>query len=157
MPSQKYTIICDTREKTPWSFKETETCTGSIIKKVDYGDYSIAGLEDLIFIERKATPSEIAGNITEARFKKLLKTASSFKYKFIICEFSLPNLLSFPYSSSLPKRIVKTIRIKGPFILSQLQNYSIEYGMNVVFCDNALNAQKYVESLFKKINEIENV
>jgi ERCC4-type nuclease len=151
MSKSKYTVIVDTREKTPWSFAASDESNGSIVRQVKHGDYSLDGLEDLIFIERKASTSEVAQNVIQPRFKKLLEKSRSYKYKFIICEFSLPNLLSFPHSSNLPPKIKKSIMIKGPFIMGQLINYQLEYGVQIVFCDNPINAKRYVESLLKKI------
>lgn len=44
-----FTIIIDTREQQPWEFEHYSTAS----RKLDTGDYSIEGLENLFTIERK--------------------------------------------------------------------------------------------------------
>ena len=66
----KFLIIRDTREKPEFGFfyEEDEYCAGTVKAKLDYGDYSIEGLQSRIAIERKESVSEIANNFTEDRF-----------------------------------------------------------------------------------------
>lgn len=151
----KFRIIRDTREQTPWSFRATDYCLGHTDAKVEHGDYSIEGLESLIFLERKACATEIAHNMIEKRFEKLLNESLNYKYRYIICEFSLQQLLNYPHGSGLPKSVIKKIRIKPFFIMSKIHEYQIKYGIHVVFCENKVYAQQFVLSLFKKINAIE--
>lgn len=151
----KFTIIRDTREQNPLSFRATEYCNGHIDQKIEHGDYSLVGLEDKIFVERKASASELARNITEARFDRLLENCANYPYKFIICEFSLQDVINFPYKNGLPKSVVQKIKIRGKFILSKLQNYQIHHGVQVVFCGSRIYAQKYILDLLKKIHNIE--
>ena len=58
-------IIVDTREQQPWSFDFNEIA----VAKLDTGDYSVAGLEEILCIERKKSVSEIANNIVDKRPK----------------------------------------------------------------------------------------
>ena len=62
-------IIVDTREQQPWSFDFNEIA----VAKLDTGDYSVAGLEEVLCIERKKSVSEIANNIVEKRYKDWTK------------------------------------------------------------------------------------
>ena len=156
-PINKFHILVDTREKTPWNFRASEYCSGSTTGKVEHGDYSILGMEHLIFLERKASPSEIAQNVLEKRFDKLLLNAEKYRYKFIDCEFSFEKLLNYPYGNGLPSSVVKRIKLRGSFLLSRLQHYCLEHNINIVFCDNKSYAQQYTLSLFKKIAEREGI
>ena len=52
-------IIIDTREQKPWEFPGHTTA----VQKLDTGDYSVEGLEDILCIERKQNTSEFAKNI----------------------------------------------------------------------------------------------
>jgi hypothetical protein len=112
-------------------------------------------MKDLIFIERKASPAELAKNIFEKRFERLLENIKDIKYRYIVCEFSIDKLLSFPYGNGLPSYAVNKIRVKGALLLSKLQKYEIDYGVHVVFCSNQIYAQQYILSLFKKIYKLE--
>lgn len=157
MPSKSlpFQVVRDTREQTPWSFRKTEYCLGTIDKKLDHGDYAIAGLEHLVFIERKASEMEVAGNIFEKRFEKLLLASEQYKYRYIICEFPISKLMNYPYNSDIPRAVKKRIKVRGGYLLSKIQQYQIEHGIHFVFCDNKSDAQKFTLSLLKKINSIE--
>jgi len=62
MPKSKPILIIDTREKQPWCFDDDDDFQEIIHRKLDYGDYSIEGLEDRIFIERKSSANELLSN-----------------------------------------------------------------------------------------------
>ena len=147
----KFTIIVDTREQTPWKFRAGAQCEGTVIQKVEHGDYSIKGLEHLVFIERKAAPQEIASNVIAKRFERLLLNAEKYKYRYIICEFPVSKVINYPHGCGLPKSVIKRVRLSGSFILSKLIEISIEHGIHIVFCDSPSHAQKFAMSLMKKI------
>ena len=66
--NEDFTIIIDTREQQPWVFEQYVVAN----KKLDTGDYSIEGYENIFAIERKKSINEIANNIIEPRFKDVL-------------------------------------------------------------------------------------
>ena len=72
MTPNNFKIIIDTREQQPWVFEDYTTAN----EKLDTGDYSIEGMEDLLCIERKHSIGEIANNITEPRFKDVISRMS---------------------------------------------------------------------------------
>ncbi len=158
MPSQieKFRVISDTREKHPWSFPASKYCLGTVTKKIDHGDYSIEGMEDLLFIERKACAAEVAKNIIEKRFDNLIQGTSSYKYKYIICEFGLEDILNYPYSSGLPKSVVKKARVRGAFIMSKMFEYENNNNIHIIYCGDKSTARDYTFSLLKRIHYIEN-
>ena len=96
-----FTIIVDTREQKPWQFNEYATA----VRKLDTGDYSVEGLENILCIERKRSVSEIANNITESRFKDVLSRMSKYRFPFILLEFDLQDVLNFPVGSEIPKSV----------------------------------------------------
>ena len=89
MKNEDFRIIVDTREQQPWSFEDYSTS----IAKLDTGDYSIEGLEEIICIERKKSVSEVANNITESRFKDVINRLKEIKYPFVLLEFDLNDVL----------------------------------------------------------------
>lgn len=147
-------IIRDTREKDQhgWSFGEIET----IDQKLDTGDYTLVGLEDIICIERKKSPSEVAINIgsDRVRFNKELERMKSFKLAYIICEFSLESLISFPKGSNIPKSLQAKVRVGGKFLLSTLNSYKDKYNIDVLFCNNRDEAIEKSLELFGYAQEI---
>jgi ERCC4-type nuclease len=96
MKSSDFTIIIDTREQHPWAFDNHVTAK----RKLDTGDYSIEGLEDLLCIERKKSASEFANNIVESRFKDLIFRMSNIKYSFLLLEFDRLSKKIFSFINS---------------------------------------------------------
>src|SRR6185436_14343497 len=66
----KYAVVRDTREKEGqgWHFPYSPRCAGTVIKKLDEGDYSLLGFEKLVTIERKGSVTEFCANLTQDRF-----------------------------------------------------------------------------------------
>ena len=125
-------------------------------KKLDTGDYSIEGLENVVCVERKKSVSEIAQNLTQPRFAKELERMDSYKYKFIICEFDWADVINFPYGSGLPKSIVRKIRVKGKFLINGLMGLGMKYGVHIHYAGNTKLANNYCISMFKYIWALEN-
>ena len=149
--ANKFTVIRDTREKSGWYFKETASCQGMLERKLDTGDYSIEGLEDILCIERTGSVSELANNIVDKRFDRELERMANFEYKFLVLEFSVDDILSFPVGSEIPKKTWNIIRISGRFILKRLAEIQIEYGISVIPCGNNLAAWHVVNSIMKRV------
>jgi len=154
MNQTKFLAIRDTREKDGWDWGEDNFCRGTKLEKVEYGDYSIDGLQHLIFIERKATSSEVANNICEERFKKLIDRARNFRYKYIICEFPYSDILSFPVNSGIPHSKFKYLKVNSKFLNLFLTNLTMD-GFNVIFADTPENAEHFCYNLLKYIFKTE--
>lgn len=145
-----FTIIVDTREQTPWEFDNYTTAN----QKLDTGDYSIQGLENVFAIERKRTVSEIANNITESRFKDVLERLQKFQHKFILLEFTLNNVLDYPIGSTVPKRMWHTLKITSKYILKYLTEINIKYGIHTIYCGNRENAEEVALCIMKRMVEL---
>ena len=50
------------------------------------------------------------------------------------------------------EREIANRKITGKYILKALMEYQTWYGIHILFCDNAKNAQKVTESIFKRLN-----
>ena len=86
-----FKIIVDTRENSSRGHLNKMEKT---VAKLDTGDYSLEGLQDLFCIERKGNVSEFANNITEKRFKDVVERLSKFKHAFLLFEFNLEDVLN---------------------------------------------------------------
>lgn len=145
-------IIIDTREKkNPWQFDKTSATIS--FRKLDTGDYSIDGMEDILCIERKASVAELAQNITDKRFARELERMVNFKYKFLILEFDYRHIDVFPEGGSLPPNVKSKIRVKGPYIIKCLSRIMTKYNINVIPCSNAIYAEHIAYSIMKEIYE----
>lgn len=145
-----FTIIIDTREQKPWLFEEHTTSN----LKLDTGDYSILGLENIVAIERKRNVAEVANNITESRFDDVIDRLSKIKYAFILLEFDLEDILKYPIGSTIPKRLWNKIRITPNFIIKHILDLQLEHNIKIIFCGNSFNAEKIATSILRRIYKI---
>ena len=130
-------VIQDTREKQPWKFsKNKEWCGGTVVKKLDEGDYSIEGMEDRIIIERKRSTSELVHNFTEKRFWRELERLNLVEYPFLIAEFSLVDLHQFPVNSGIPSYLWPRIRLGAGFAIKKFNEMVEDYKISVIFAGN---------------------
>mgnify|MGYP001573829355 CR=1 FL=1 len=144
-------LIADTREKIQWTFTSSTYITEIRSKKLDTGDYSVVGYEDKLTFERKRSVAEIATNLTEKRWPDVLARLAKFKHKFIICEFSIADILDYPLNSGIPRYKLKYIRIKPPFILSCLAKIQVDYQIPIIYAGNTQCAEIIVENIIKRI------
>jgi hypothetical protein len=149
MNQDPFTIIIDTREQIPWEFGFHNTAK----KKLDTGDYTIEGFENILAIERKKSVSEIATNLSESRFSDVLDRLSKIKHSYMVFEFSLDEVYSFPVGSDIPKKLWDKLRISGNYIIKRLIEIQLKYNIQVVFCGDSDNAEKFSASLMKRIYE----
>lgn len=148
--NEDFTIIVDTREQQPWLFEDYAIAN----KKLDTGDYSIEGLQEIFAIERKKSINEIANNIVEPRFKDVIARLSQLKYSFILLEFGMTEVLNYPIGSNLPKKMWDKIKITPAFIMKNILDWQLKHNIKVIFCNNASNAEKVAEYIIKKIHLI---
>lgn len=146
-------IIQDTREQNPFDFSFYD-CDISIAT-LKTGDYTIEGYEEIVCIERKKSAAELATNLGKhrERFENELERMRSFKYRYIVCEFSEDNLRKFPYNAKIPNRIKKYIRMKGKYMRKKLYEYEEEYDVEIIFCEDKTEAETKVMDIFKQVVE----
>ena len=142
-------IIVDTREQHPWNFDMMEKS----VSKLDTGDYSLKGMEEIFCIERKGSVSEFANNITEKRFKDVVERLSKIPHAFLLFEFDLEDVLIYPVGSNVPKRMWDKLRISPKFILKHINELQLLQNVKVLFCGNASNAEKMALALMRKAYE----
>ena len=167
MTSQKYAyaVIRDTREKPDqgWMFPKTELCSGTIIQKLDSGDYSISGLEAYVSIERKGSVNEFCTNLTQERFvgpydpaKPLDKQSEivrleGIRWPFILLEFTVEDLIKYPNIPSVPPRLRHSIKFKGHAALKKIIELEMKYKTRIIFCGS--KAKDVASSIFKRVIE----
>lgn len=144
-----FEIIIDTREQQPWEFQNMD----KTVAKLDTGDYSLKGLEDIFCIERKGSVSEFANNITEKRFKDVVARLSKIPHSFLLLEFNLEDVLIYPVGSSVPKRMWDKLRITPKFLLKHINELQLLHNIKILFCGDANNAEKIALALMRKAYE----
>lgn len=156
-------ILVDSREQKPWTFRghDTHRCT------LQTGDYAMAPLEKskytdedlnhLICIDRKGSTSELFQNVTQVRFKKEIERMKKFKHAYLILEFTVDDVMQYPFGSNIPRRRWRYLRVKPPFVMGFLTTLMLD-GIQVIFAGSPANAQKIALSLMKKVySQLEDV
>lgn len=134
-------ILVDTREKKPLEFRKSTKCAGSIKQKLDTGDYTIQGMEDIFIIERKGCVAELYMNlgIESKRFWKEMERMKDFKYRFLFFEFLPQDIYEYP---TICKRIRRPCRMAPEFITSRLTKLQTEYGIHCIFLGDIMDPKK---------------
>lgn len=151
----KYVVLRDTREQKNkgWTWEKSEHCDGTLDRALKTADYTLLGFEDIFVIERKGSVAEWAGNLTtnKKRFIKELERLQLFKYPFIFLEFTANDLLGYPYTSNIPPKKLKFIRVNGYLLLKTMFEFTLEYKIPIWFVGN--KGKEFASSLFKRIVE----
>ena len=129
-------ILIDSREKLPYEFTiPNRTATMAT------GDYSIAGAENLVAIERKTVDDLVAClSRHRERFQKELHRGRALQYFALIIESSLADLIRGNYTSKMsPEAAVQS-----------LLAFSVRYGLPVFFAENRKLGAHLTASLLQK-------
>ena len=98
-------IVVDTREQAPWTFEGFRVKTTRA--KLDAGDYSIAGLERRVSIERKSLDDWIGTVLRERkRFYRELDALRGYEWRAVIIESSVRQILERRYVSQVSPSVV---------------------------------------------------
>jgi hypothetical protein len=149
----KYHVIRDTREQKGqgWSFASSKYCEGTSVSKLDTGDYSLAGYEDVFTIERKGSVTEFAKNITQKRFENELERMKKFVWSFVLLEFDMLDVINYPDGCNIPYAQKKKIKFRGPFFLKRIIDFQLDYPTKIMFVGN--NGPAVASSIFKRVVE----
>jgi ERCC4-type nuclease len=150
MPNQ-FAILIDSREQKPLDFDGYNT----EIQKLETGDYTIKGLENVLFIERKGSLAEMYRNCTQKRFWAELDRTASFKYKFLVLECAFEDIAAIPYSLGLPKSQWSQLKLKPQYIVKCVGDIQVKYGIHVIFAGNRETATEIILNIMKRVSENE--
>lgn len=149
MPNKKYKVLKDNKEKNgSWDFHENDYCLGTEVIHLPTGDYTLEGLEESFIIERKRSTSEIALNINESRFEKEFERLELFKNPFIICEFTLEDIYSFPLNSGIPEKFWGKLVVTSKRLLSVVLDLQMKFKTKWIF--GGQNSQDIAKLLMYK-------
>lgn len=118
MPPRRPVVVCDTREQLPWDFRSgrVEVVRGTLSS----GDYSLAGLESQVAIERKSIRDLVntLGPDNRERFKRELVRLASYRYAEIMVEGCTHDLLAGQWHGGMrPETVLGllvTIKVECP-------------------------------------------
>jgi ERCC4-type nuclease len=129
------TIVIDTREGEPYSFDPR--LAGAVRRALAAGDYSLAGLEDQVAVERKTLDDFVSTVIHRLRrFREELRKLSRYRAACVVVEADLLDVLGKRYrSEARPEAVVGST-------LSIL----LDYGVPVAFCGNRQAACHFTQA-----------
>ncbi len=133
--TEQPTIIIDTREQLPYNFAAASTRAA-----LKTGDYSLAGLESLIAVERKSL-DDFVSCITagRSRFERELCRADHLDRFWIVIESNLTRIEQGLYRS----------KVNPESVLGTLAAWSNRHKVSFVFADNRQSAAKMTERLLR--------
>ncbi len=140
---RKFQIIRDTREKVGWKFRASSNCSGMTEKKLDTGDYSVEGYEDIIMLERKSIV-DLWNSLIQGRerFMREMDRAKEFPLRYLVIEGTLKDI----------NNGIRYSKVKADFILASLFSLEVKHGIHVVFTSKRKDiAQAYVRKLLAKL------
>lgn len=150
-----FNIIIDSREQQPLEFSSS-AIDEVIVSKLDEGDYAIEGLESKLCVERKGSFMEIYKNVTEKRFWAEIDRMAGYKYKFLVCEFSMSDIDGFPHNTGLPKKVWSKLKVTPQYVMMRLSEIQVKHNIHVVFAGDRDNAAYLVTNIMKRVHEAEN-
>lgn len=149
-------IIKDTREKNGWDFSIYDGCKDVIVKGLKTGDYTLSGLEKELCIERKATTGEISFNLGRKRnqFEAEMERMANFRWAYLICEFSVDDILNFPENSGIPRCRWHLTKIRGKYMYKLLNEFAEKYGVQMFFMGDKFSAYNKAIEIFETVWEV---
>jgi DNA excision repair protein ERCC-4 len=120
-------VIIDTREKKPYDYIFDMVGVKYKFKKLNVGDYSIEGKEDVISIERKSL-SDFVSSISKGRkrFEAELERARSYKFFAIIIEGSYFDIKIQRYESKMDRKAV----------LATINKWRVKYNRPIILANS---------------------
>lgn len=129
-------IITDTREQLNLDFSKFRDVE-SVRTKLDAGDYSVVGYENLISFERKSV-QDLVGTLVggHQRFLRELERMKNYKEKYILIEHSPAILYSYCVKHGWEN--------KFNTIIQSLLAYAYHYQVRVRFCKDREDMAAYI-------------
>jgi DNA excision repair protein ERCC-4 len=126
-------IVVDTREQEPLVFTRLPSRIGTLYT----GDYSVAGLESLMVIERKSLADLVGCCVGESRerFERELHRARGYRFKRLLVVGSEDDILAGRYRA----------RVSPASVLGTLGAFEARYDIPVTWCPTPEVAARQIE------------
>jgi len=142
----RHCVIQDSREKLPWKFENVQ------VDKLWVGDYTLKGFESQIIVERKKKITEIASNMFQERFVKVLEKLNGLPNAFIVMEHNMKDIITYPKSA--PPSIRSKTNVSGAFLMKKITQAMLDYpNIKWIWAGTPNQARIFVVSLFKRFLE----
>jgi ERCC4-type nuclease len=129
------TIVIDTREQEGYSFDSRLAAT--VRRALPAGDYSVAGLEGIVAVERKSLDDFVSTVIhSRARFQKELRKLAGYRAACIVVEAGLLDVLLGRYRGEAHPNAV----------LGSALSIILDFRVPVFFCSSRQAACQFVQA-----------
>jgi ERCC4-type nuclease len=147
-----YTVLRDTREQAGWTFPKSDRCAGTHEATLKTGDYTLAGWEGRLAVERKGSPAELAANLFQPRFERELARLDAFEHPYLFLEFTADDVVRFPFNSGIPPARWRSLRVTPQLFLKRLHEAQLDHPtLRVWFVGG--RGREVASSLFKRLTE----
>lgn len=129
-------IAIDTREQEPYGFDPSRVTT--VRRALPAGDYSLAGRETAVAVERKTLDDFVATAIhARERFARELRRLAAYDFACVVVEAEMEDVLSHRYASGADPRAV----------FGAALSIVVDHRVPVFFCGDRQIACRFVEGL----------
>jgi DNA excision repair protein ERCC-4 len=129
------TIIIDTREQEPYSFDPRLADT--VRRAMPAGDYSVAGMEDAVAVERKTLDDFVSTVIhNRERFRNELRKLAGYRAACVVVEAGVLEVLLHRYRGDAHPNAV----------LGSALSIILDFRVPVFFCSNRQAACQFVQA-----------
>lgn len=129
------TIIIDTREQEPYSFDPR--LAEAVRRALPAGDYSVAGLETMLAVERKSLDDFVSTVIHgRRRFREELRKLERYRAACVVVEAGIIDVVQKRYVGGAHPNAV----------LGSALSIILDFGIPVFFCGNRQAACHFVQS-----------
>ena len=133
-----FRIVIDTREQEPWAFD----CP-TVHRKLEAGDYSVAGLEDAVAVERKS-PADFASTVIHdfPRLAAELEGLSTYQAACVVVEADLDAVL---------RGRVRAGRgdVSPHSLLGAAAHIGLRFGVPVFWCGSRQAARSFTDAYLR--------
>lgn len=139
MPDAPLQIVCDTREQKPWTFQGyNAVVTRAGLRS---GDYSVAGHEHEIALERKSMDDFVQSlSHSRAKFEAEIERMSSMAFSAVLVEGSAKDVIDHKYKSEmLPQSVLQSAFA-----------WMVRYKVPVLWCGSRAHAEYTCYSMLEK-------
>lgn len=146
-------VLQDSREQKPWDFQFRGFAQNTVTLKT--GDYTLAGYEDVLRIEKKGSTGELAINLgsKSKQFYAELDRMLEYEYRYLIFEFTEETLSRFPIDSGIPKSKLSKIKINANYLISSVNKIRDKYDIEVIFAGDSDRATDEAIQIFNRVIE----
>ena len=131
-------IAIDTREQKPYGFDASRVTT--VRRALPAGDYSLAGHESAVAVERKTLEDFVSTAIhARERFARELRMLATYDFACVVVEASMEDVLAHRYRSGADPRSV----------FGAVLSIVVDHRVPVFFCGDRQVACRFVEGVLR--------